>query len=201
MEDRVDVPRLYLSWRSPPLFARGDAELDLVSDVLGNGKTSRLYRRLVHDRRIAVELAAGQMSRELVGTFQIVASAAPGHSLDELEAAILEELDRFAGEGPTADELERGRAQAEAAFVFRLQSLGGFGGKADQLNAYNVYRGEPDGFAWDLSRYVGATAADLRAAVADTLAPERAIALSVVPMGRRDHAAGDAEPITVGADR
>ena len=80
------------------------------------------------------------------GTFQVIASAAPGHTLDELETAIHEEIARFADEGPTTDELERGRAQAESAFVLRLQSLGGFGGKADQLNAYNVYLESPDSF-------------------------------------------------------
>jgi zinc protease len=184
IQDRVELPRLYLAWRTPALFAPGDAELDLVSDLLGNGRTSRLYKRLIHDRRIAAELVAGQTSRELGGTFQVVASAAPGHTLDEIETAIYEELDRFAEGGPTADELSRGQAQAEAAFVFRLQSLGGFGGKSDQLNAYNVYRRAPDSFEADLSRYLSATASDLRSAVGRWLLPDRAVALAVVPDGR-----------------
>jgi zinc protease len=194
LEDRVELPRLYLAWHSPGLFAPGDAELDLVSDLVANGRTSRLYRRLIHDRRIAAELAAGQSSRELGGTFQVIASAAPGHTLDELEAAIHEEIDRFASEGPQPAELERGRAQAEAAFVLRLQSLGGFGGKADQLNAYNTYRGDPDSFDADLARYVGASAADLRDAAAAWLGRDRAVALGVVPEGRLDLALTAAEP-------
>ncbi len=193
LEDRVELPRLYLSWPSPALFTPGDAELDLVADVAANGRTSRLYARLIHDRRIAVELAAAQTSRELGGTFQIVASAAPGRSLDELEAAILEEVDRFANEGPTDAELERGRAQAEAAFVFRVQALGGFGGKADQLNAYNIYRNAPDSFAVDLARYVEATADDLRGAAAAWLDSRRGVALAVVPAGRLDLALTGAE--------
>jgi zinc protease len=193
LEDRVELPRLYLTWHSPTLFAPGDAELDLVGDLVGNGRTSRLYKRLIHDRRIAVELAAGQSSREIGGTFQIIASAAPGHSLDELDAAIHEELDRFANEGPTPDELERGRAQAEAAFVFRLQSLGGFGGKADQLNAYNVYHGRPDSFDVDLARYTQATADDLRHASARWLRRDGCVSLAVVPEGRRDLALTDSE--------
>jgi zinc protease len=143
MEDRVQLPRLYLAWPSSALFGPGDAALDLAADLLGNGRTSRLFKRLIHDRRIATELAAGQTSREISGTFQVLVTAAPGHTLDELEAAVLEELAEFASDGPTDAELERGRAQAEAAFVFRSQTLGGFGGKADQLNAYNVYLGEP----------------------------------------------------------
>jgi zinc protease len=196
MEDRVELPRLYLAWRSPALFAPGDAELDLIGDVIGNGRSSRLYRRLIHDRRIAVELAAAQTSRELGGTFQIVASAAPGHTLDELEAAVYEELDRFAERGPSAEELARGKAQAEAAFVFRLQSLGGFGGKADQLNAYNVYLKHPDSFDADLNRYLAVTLEGLRTAAGGLFDRSRAVALAVVPEGRRDLALADsAEPV------
>src|SRR5262249_37671005 len=156
LEDRVELPRLYITWESPALFAPGDAELDLAADILANGRTSRLYKRLVHDRRVAVELAAAQNSRELGSTFQIIASAPPGRSLAELEAAIREELADFSATGPTVDEIDRGRAQAEASFVFRLQSLGGFGGIADQLNAYNIYLDEPDSFTADLDRYLEA---------------------------------------------
>lgn len=183
MEDRVELSRLYLAWPSPPLFGPGDAELDLVSDLMANGRTSRLYSRLIHDRRIAVELAAGQTSRELGGTFQVIASAAPGHTLDELEAAIHEEIARFASEGPSIDEVDRGRAQAETAFVYRVQSLGGFGGKADQLNAYNTYRRSPDWFQEDLDRYLSASRETLRDATAHWLTREKALALAVVPMG------------------
>jgi len=186
LEDRVELPRLYLSWPSPALFTPGDAEMDLVADVAANGRTSRLYARLIHDTRIAVELAGGQTSRQLGGTFQIVASAAPGRTLDELERVILEEIERFSANGPSAEELDRGRAQAEAAFVFRVQSLGGFGGKADQLNAYNVYRGAPDSFDVDLARYIDATATDLRDAAARWLEPRRMTVLGVVPAGRAD---------------
>jgi zinc protease len=174
---------LYLAWHSPSLFGDGDAELDLAADLVANGRTSRLYSRLIHERRLAVELAAGQTSRELGGVFQIVASAAPGHTLDELEAAIYEELTRFTEAGPTADELDRGRVQAEAAFVFRLQSLGGFGGKADQLNAYNVYRQSPDGFRDDLGRYLAATTESVRHAAERWLRRDHAVALAVIPEG------------------
>ena len=181
MRDRVELPRLYLSWHSPALLAPEDAELDVAADLLANGRTSRLYSRLIHERRVAVELAGGQTSRELGGTFQIVASAAPGHTLEELEAAVYEEIQTLAENGPTEQELERGRLQAESAFVFRLQSLGGFGGRADQLNAYNTYQGNPDGFAADLARYLGVTGQSLQQAVTGWLSPSRATVLAVVP--------------------
>jgi len=186
MEDRVELPRLYLAWPSPALFAPADAELDLVADLLANGRTSRLYERLTHESRVASELAASQGSRDLDGVFQIVASAAPGHTLDEIETAIARELRVLARDGPTAGELERGRAQAEASFILRLQTLGGFGGCTDQLNAYNTYRGEPDFFDLDLQRYLDTTGDALRASSGEWLDPDRAVALSVVPVGRRD---------------
>jgi zinc protease len=195
LQDRIELPRLYLSWRSPAMFADGDAELDLFGDLIGNGRSSRLYRRLIHDRRVAAELAAGQASREWAGTFQIIASAAPGHTLDDLESAIYEEVERFVEDGPSDDELERGRAQAESSFVLRLQSLGGFGGKADQLNAYNVYLDTPDSFDADLNRYREATADSVRTTAEAWLDPRKAIVLSVVPEGRPDLATKDAADV------
>jgi zinc protease len=193
-EDRVELPRLYLAWPTPALFEAGDAELDLVADLLANGRTSRLYGRLIHEQRIATELAASQSSRELASTFQIVATAAPGRTLAELDDAIRGELRGVIDGGVTGDELERGRAQAEAAFVYRLQSLGGFGGRSDQLNAYNVYRGQPDYFDADLQRYLRASRDGLQHAVARWLDPDRAVALSVVPAGAAGQALSGSVP-------
>ena len=135
-----------MAWHSPALFANDDAALDLVADVLSSGKTSRLYRSLVYDQRIATEIAASQNSREIGSFFQIVATAAPGRTLAELEIAIAGELEGLIGQGPTAVEMERCVAQAEVHFVSRLQTVGGFGGKSDQLNAYNVFIGNPGYF-------------------------------------------------------
>src|SRR5262249_59241102 len=92
LEDRVELPRLYLAWHSAALFADGDAELDLVAEVLSSGKTSRLYRALVYEQRIATEVAASQNSRELGSFFQVVATAAPGRTLAEVERAITKEI-------------------------------------------------------------------------------------------------------------
>ena len=194
LEDRVELPRLYLAWPSPRLFSPGDAELDLAADVLANGRTSRLYRRLIYDRRIATEVGAAQTSRELTGMFQLLATAAPGRSLEELHDVMCEEIARLAASGPDQAELERGHAQTEAAFVYRVQSLGGFGGKADQLNAYNVHLGQPDSFGRDRQRYFAATSDSVRTAVRTTLDPARAAALSVVPAGRPDLALSGSTP-------
>jgi zinc protease len=183
LEDRVELPRLYLSWHSPALFGEGDAELDLLADVLAGGKTSRLYRSLVYEQRIATEVAASQNSRELGSFFQVIATAAPGRTLAEIERGIARALDDVATEGPATGEMERGLAQAESHFLSRLQTVGGFGGKSDQLNAYNTYLGNPGFFSRDLDRYRTATAEALREAAARWLRPGARVALSVVPRG------------------
>jgi zinc protease len=197
LEDRVELPRIYIAWITPAMFADNDAELDLAADVLANGKTSRLYRRLVYEQRIATDVSAAQNSREVAGFVQIAATAAPGHTLAELERAIVSEVERLAADGPTDDEIERGRVQAEAQFVFRLQSVGGFGGKSDQLNAYNVYMRDPAFFDQDLARYQRVTKSSLQDAVRRYLANARRVALSVVPRGRAILGLSDSVPARV----
>ena len=197
LEDRVELPRLYLSWLSPAMFAAADAELDLASDLLANGKTSRLYRRLVFEERIATDVSAGQNSREIAGFFQITATAAPGHALNEIEAIVVDEIARLADAGPRDDEMARGRVQAEAQFVFRLQTVGGFGGKSDQLNAYNVFLGNPGYFEQDLERYQGVTAASLQRAADTYLRQAARVSLSIVPRGRLNLAIPDSSPAVV----
>ena len=166
------------------MFAPGDAELDVLGEILASGKSSRLYRQLVHDRRIAVDVGASQASREHSGVFSVVATAAPGHSLSELEAVVADELSRMAADGPSDDEVERARTTVEADFVYRLQTVGGFGGKADQLNAYNVFKGNPDYFDADLTRYTTLDAERIRAAAATYLRVPERVALGVVPRGQ-----------------
>jgi len=197
LEDRVELPRLYLAWLTPAMFADGDAELDLATDLLANGKTSRLYRRLVFDERIATDVSAVQNSREVGGFVQMVATAAPGHALPEIERAILEEVAKAGADGPTGDEIERGRVQAEAQFMFRLQTVGGFGGKSDQLNAYNVFLGDPGYFDRDLSRYQTVTKASIQRAVGRYLDPIRRVTLSIVPHGRLELAIPDSTAAAV----
>jgi len=197
LEDRVELPRLYLAWLSPAMFADGDADLDLAADLLANGKTSRLYRRLVFEERIATDVSASQNSREIGGYLQLAASAAPGHTLGELERVILEEIEGLAANGPTADEIDRGRVQAEAQFVFRLQTVGGFGGKSDQLNAYNVFLGDPSYFDRDLQRYYAVTPQSLQQTVRRYLDPSRRVTLSIVPRGRTELAAPGSVPAVV----
>ena len=181
LEDRIELPRIYIAWLSPAMFAPDDAELDLVADLLANGKTSRLYKTLVYERRIALDVSAHQHSRELGSFFLLAATAAPGHSLADIYAEIDAELDRVSAMGPSDAEMERALAQAEAQFMYRLQTVGGFGGKSDQLNAYNVLLGNPGFFAADLDRYRRATHDSVRSAAARYLRRDARVVLSVIP--------------------
>ena len=186
MEDRVELARLYIGWHSPAMFAAGDAELDVAADVLAHGKTSRLYKTLVYDRRIATDVSAYQHSREIGGVFQIACTAAAGISLSELDAAIRAAVLQLGGEGVTDAELERALVQTEAQFIYRLQTIGGFGGKGDQLNAYNTFTGNPGYFDRDRQRYVEVTSKGVAAAVSKWLVGAPSVTLSVVPKGKRE---------------
>jgi len=196
-EDRVELPRLYVAWLTPPMYGDHDSELDLAADILAGGKPSRLYRRLVFDERIATDVSASQNSRELGSFFVISVTAVPGVPLSRVEQVVGEEVDAFATAGPTPDELARAVAQTESAFVSRLGHVGGFGGRADQLNGYNVLLGDPGGFARDLGRYLRASADSIRAAAAGYLAPRLSVTLSVVPAGRLDLAATGSTQVNV----
>ncbi len=196
LEDRVELPRVYLAWHSAALFAPGDAEADLLAEILGGGKTSRLYRKLVFDDRVATELIATQASREAGSMFQVVATAAPGRSLQQVVDIVDAELRALAEQGPSADEVERVKAQAESAFVMRLQHVGGFGGRADQLNAYQTYLGDPAAFSIDLERYLRVTRESIAASARALLEANRVL-LSVVPEGQGALALAGSAPARV----
>ncbi|HKB13823.1 MAG TPA: pitrilysin family protein [Vicinamibacterales bacterium] len=179
--DRVQLSRLYLGWITPRHFEPGDAAMDVVADVLAGGKNSRLYKRLVYDMQIAQDVSAFQGSQQLASSFQVVATPRPGHTVAELQKVIDEEIQKLQREPPTAHEMERSINQIEASFYNRMERVGGFGGKADQLNAYYTYTGDPDWFNEDLGRYRVLSANDVSAAALEFLPPDRRIELIVEP--------------------
>jgi len=185
LTDRVQLPRLYLAWLTPRVFAPGDAALDMASAVLTGGKNSRLYKRLVYDSQVAQDVTAAQQSGALGSSFVIVATARPGHTVEELQTAIDEELARLRREPPQAREVQRAINQMEASFYRRMERVGGFGGKADQLNSYFAAGGGPDYFAEDLARYTSLSASDVHAAIIDWLPPDRRVELVVLPEGKK----------------
>jgi zinc protease len=181
MTDRVRLPRLYLAWLTPRLYAPGDAALDVLASVLTGGKNSRLYKRLVYDTQIAQDVSAYQGSGVLGSSFQIVATARPGHTAAEMQQAIDEEIERIKAQPPDAREVQRSLNQTEASFYRRMERVGGFYGRADQLNAYFANGGGPDFFAEDLARYTTLSSADIQAAALEWLPGDRRVELVVQP--------------------
>jgi zinc protease len=186
LEDDVRLPRLYMAWHSPPVFSDGDAAMDMAGAVLAEGKSSRLHRRLVYEEQVAQDVAAFQLSQELGSRFLVIVTGRPDVQLEDLEAAVRDEVARLAGEGPTDLEMERVVNQIEASFVNGLQRVGGFGGKADQLNRYYFTTGNPGFVRRDLARFHRQTPETVAAAVGERLDRAHAVVLSVVPRGRAD---------------
>jgi len=183
--DKVELPRIYLAWLTPPHFAPGDAALDMVADALAGGKNSRLYKRLVYDMQIAQDVQAYQASQQLSSYFLIQATARPGHTVDELVKVIDEEIQKLQTTTPDAHETQRSINTIEASFFKRMEQVGGFGGKADQLNAYYTATGDPDYFNEDLARYRSMSPSDVRAAAAQFLPLDRRVELTVLPEGAK----------------
>ena len=169
MQDRVPQARIYMVWNTPQWGSVEATLLDITSDVLSGGKSSRLYKRLVYDDQIATDVFAFQNPSEIGSNFVIQATVKPGGSLAAVEKAINEELARFIKEGPTADELARVKTQYFAAFTRGIERIGGFGGKSDILATNMVYGGDPAFYKTRLAQEAAATADEVRKATADWL--------------------------------
>ena len=184
---RVELPRVYMAWLTSPIFTPGDADARIAARILGGGRTSRLYRKLVYERQIAQNVFARQESLILGSMFQIVVTARPGHTVGELEKAMDEELAALRAEPPAASEIEQARNTIETNIIGGLERLGGFGGIADRLNSYNHYLGDPDYLQKDIERYRAVTPATLQTFVRDQLAPSARVVLHAV--------SGEAPPV------
>lgn len=160
--DRVPQARIYKVWNVPQYGTTDLNILDLVSDVLGSGKTSRLYKRLVYKDQIATDVAAYIDSREIASQFLIIATAKPECDLAKVEKAIDEELEKFLKSGPTEKELQRVKTQYEASFIRGIERIGGFGGKSDVLAHNYVFTGNPEYYKIQLNEVKAATAKQLK---------------------------------------
>ena len=180
VEDRVELPRVYMAWLTSPIFKPGDADADIAAGILGGGRSSRLYKKLVYEKQIAQDVNVGQQSLILGSQFQIQATARPGHTPEEIEAAINEELQNFRTTPPSASEIERARNTIETQIISRLEGLGGFGGVADRLNQYNHFLGTPDYLQKDIERYRAVTPATVQAFARDQLQPNARVVVHAV---------------------
>ena len=161
MQDRVPQARIYKVWNIPEWGTAEGDYLTLAGDVLSDGKSSRLYKRLVYDEQIATDVSASADLREIGGLFVIEATARPGTDLSQVEKAVDQELARFLAGGPTPSEMRRVKTQRRASVIRGVERIGGFGGKSDVLAMGEIYAGRPDFYQVRLDRIQRATSAQL----------------------------------------
>ncbi|HET8546898.1 MAG TPA: pitrilysin family protein [Bryobacteraceae bacterium] len=164
LEDRVPQARLYRLWNIPPDYRAETEHLRLLGNILGGGKTSRLYKRLVYTDQIATDASVFLDPMEIAGVFYIEATAKPGGDLAAVEKAIDEEVRNLVANGPTAEELKRAQTQYIAGLVRGVERIGGFGGKSDLLARAEVFTGNPDAYKASIAAAQSATVADLKRA-------------------------------------
>jgi zinc protease len=184
---RIELPRVYMGWLTAPIFEPGDADAVVAAEILGGGRSSRLYKALVYDQQIAQNVSVFQESLMLGSMFQLNVTARPGYTADDIERAINDLLDVFMRTPPTPEEVARSINSIETRIVRRLESLGGFGGVADRLNMYNRHLGDPGYLPEDVQRYRDVTSASVFAFVQDRLQPSRRAVVHAVP--------GEPEPL------
>jgi zinc protease len=181
VQDRVELPRVTMAWVTSPIFQPGDADLDIAASALGGGRSSRLYKSLVYDKQIAQTVSASQESLMLGSVFEIEATVRPGHTAEEVEKAIEEELNTIREKGPDQAEIDRARNVIETRIVQGLETLGGFGGVADRLNSYNHYLGDPGFLPKDIARYRAVTTESVKAVINEQLTPASRVVVYGVP--------------------
>ena len=183
LHDQVELTRDYLLWPTCRMFEADDAPLTLMADILSRGKSSRLYRKLVMEREIVQNISTQQSGRELAGRFGTTATLRPGRSATEAREGILAEIATIASEGPTECELNRVKNGRLAGFFHALENIGGFGGVADRLNAYNTYLGDPGRITTDFHRYQAVEPSAIQSVARRYLVDRPRISLTV--SGRR----------------
>ena len=180
LEDSVHLPRLYLAWPTTPEFTQEQAALDVLSVIMADGRSSRLERSLVYEKQFARDIRAYHHGQEISGEFHIIATANPGRTTEEIYKEIQESLDDISQTPPSDKEMERAHNKISSYHIKQLEKIGGFGGKADQLNHFNVMAGNPGLIETDVERYKKVSAHDVSAAA--KLLNENFVGLTVNPL-------------------
>ncbi|MBW2715702.1 MAG: insulinase family protein [Deltaproteobacteria bacterium] len=179
--DEVELPRVYMAWITPPIFTPGDAEAMIAAKIFGGGKSSRLYKALVYEQKIAQNVWVGLYPLSLGSVLEISATAKPGHSAKEIEQAIDAELKDFVANPPTPEELTAAKNAFQSQIIRSLEKLGGFGGVADRLNYYNHHLGDPGYLNQDLERFATVTTTDVQAFAASSLGRDARVVVHAIP--------------------
>ena len=180
MRDKVTLPRTYIAWPTPPEGDVDDAPLEIYQAIMSDGLTSRLHKSLVYEKQIAQSANMRYHSSEIAGQCVLSVTAAEGHELAEVEAAADAEMARLLREPPTDEEMTRVKNRIEASHFRQLARIGGFGGRADQLNHFSVFSSNPDLINTSLDKYMAVTREDVMR-VAETVLGENQVRLRVLP--------------------
>jgi zinc protease len=192
-EDRVQIPRLTISWPTVGTTHQDDHILDVLASILSGSRTSRLQKELVYDRQWAASVAAQQRTAENGGEFRVTLTPRPGHTLTELEVATDSIIERLQREGPTADEVARAKAGIELSFVAGLESNLA---KADMLASGFVFHGDPGFYKKEYTEAESVTPAEVKR-VANRYLTKGRVVLSVVPIGKKQDASKPDQSVTV----
>jgi zinc protease len=179
--DTVRLPQIRIAFLTPPAYTPGDADTDLLIEILGGAKASRLNQVLVYKQQVAQSVRCFNNSLKLTSITECTITAKPNVKLEDLEATFWQEVNKLQTEGPTKEELDSARAVNLTGLISGLERLGGFGGVADTLNRYNQYTGDPGYLGKDLARYQAVTPATVKAAAAKYLSKDHAVVVSCVP--------------------
>ncbi len=179
--DTVQLSQVRIGWLTPPPFTPGTYDIDAAIFALGGAKASRLDQALVYKTQVAQSVTCNNDPQKLAGVAECIVTAKPGVKLEDLEATVWKEIGRLQTEGPTAEEVEAARAGAMTGKIAGLQRLGGFGGVADTLDAYNQYTGDPGFLPKEVAMIQGVSVTSVKAAAAKYLTRDAAVVVTTVP--------------------
>jgi len=179
--DTVQLPRLSVAWLAPEAFHPGDADTDMLISILGGGKVSRLYQKLVYQTQVAQSVSCNNQSMMVASIAECDIIARPGVKLEDLEAAFDKEVEALRTSGPTQAELDRARNQHLSGLIQGLQRLGGFGGVADMMDRYNQYKDDPGYLPKDVARYEAVTTASVQKVAHDVFGKNQRAVVYCVP--------------------
>ena len=179
--DKITLPAIQLAYPTVEKFHNYEAALDLLSIILGDGESSRLHKALINREQIAIDVSVYHDSNEIAGDFKVDAVAAESIDIDDLINKLQKEFDNIANTPFTLEELERAKNKIITGRARRLSRNGGFGGRADLLNFYNVFQSNPNLINTDTSRYQDVTLEDLSKVFNKYMYNRNHVALKTLP--------------------
>jgi len=186
LDDKLaEVPRLFWVWNGIKEFSDDEPAGDVLADIIANGRTSRLYRSLVFDKKLASGVNAGNAALQLGGYFQISATANAAHTVEEMQPSIQASIDDIKANGVKPEEVERAKRNILAGLLRTVERVGGFGGKADLLNSYETFLGDPGYLPHDLARYRAVTPEAVKAFANKYLPNDKRLELDIEPAAKK----------------